>query len=99
MAWDFLALNGLLKSITLQSSNGFNEAAAKLTEDEAAEPTEVAEEEIQTEVGNKKEKVWLKTALNHYQPGILAITVGDRSGKTFSLIMGESRCVGVVSGT
>ncbi len=24
------------------------------------------------------------TALNHSQPGILAITIGDRSGKTFS---------------
>ncbi len=90
-----MALNELLKSIPLQSLTGFFEAEAQLTEDEEAEPTEVAElNELQTFVGNKKKKVWLKTALNHYQPGIVAITVGDRSGKTFSLIMGESRKLG-----
>ncbi|MBV9386767.1 MAG: IS1 family transposase [Chroococcidiopsidaceae cyanobacterium CP_BM_ER_R8_30] len=61
------------------------EAEVQLPEDEEAEPPEVAElDELQTFVGSKKKKVWLWTALNHYQPGILAITVGDRSGKTFS---------------
>ncbi len=80
-----MALNELLKSITLQSLTGFFEAEAQLTEDEEAEPTEVAElDKLQTFVGNKKKKVWIWTALNHYQPGIVAITVGDRSGKTFS---------------
>lgn len=61
------------------------EAETQLTEDEAAEPPEVAElDELQTFVGRKKQKVWIWTALNHYQLGILAITVGDRSGKTFA---------------
>jgi len=61
------------------------EAEAQLTEDEEAGLPEVAElDKLQTFVGSKKNKVWLWTALNHYQSGILAITVGDRSGKTFS---------------
>ncbi|MGH2413767.1 MAG: IS1 family transposase [Microcystaceae cyanobacterium] len=33
-------------------------------------------------VGQKTRKIWVWTALNHYFPGILAITVGDRSGQT-----------------
>ncbi len=28
-------------------------------------------------------KVWLGTAINHYRSGVLAIQIGDRSGKTF----------------
>lgn len=61
------------------------EAEAQLTEDEEAEPSKAAElDELQTFVGSKKKKVWLWTALNHYQPGILAIKVDDRSGKTFA---------------
>lgn len=61
------------------------EAEAKLTEDEEAGPLKVAElDELPTFVGNKNQKVGMWTALNHTQPGILAITVGDRSGKTCS---------------
>ena len=61
------------------------EAEAQLSEDEETDSVEVTEfDELQTFVGSKKDKVWLWTALNHYQPGILAITVGDRSGKTFA---------------
>ena len=41
------------------------EAAAQLTEDEEAEPTEIAElDELQTFVGSRKQKVWIWTALN-----------------------------------
>jgi IS1 family transposase len=31
----------------------------------------------------KTNKIWVWTAINHYVPGILAIQVGDRSGRTF----------------
>jgi IS1 family transposase len=65
------------------------EAEAQLPEDEAR-PPEVAElDELQTFVGSKKKKVWIWTASNHYQPGILAIIVGDRSGKAFSNLGGK----------
>jgi len=61
------------------------EAEAQLTEDEESDPIKVAElDQLQTFVGNKKQKVWIWTALNHTQLEILAITVGDRSCKTFS---------------
>jgi len=61
------------------------EAEAELSEDEEADTVKVAElDELQTFVGNKKQKVWIWTALNHYRPGIITIKVGDRSGKTFA---------------
>lgn len=41
-------------------------------------------DEIKTYVGKRDNKVWVWTAINHYFPGILAIQIGDRSGKTFS---------------
>lgn len=31
----------------------------------------------------KKNKIWLQTAVNHFQPGILAWMLGDRSSETF----------------
>ncbi len=40
-------------------------------------------DELQTYIGKRKNKVWVWTAINHYVPGILAIQIGDRSGKTF----------------
>ena len=36
--------------------------------------------------GLKKNKVWIWTTVNHFQPGILAWAVGDRSAKTFELM-------------
>lgn len=45
---------------------------------------EIAElDELQTFVGNKRNKLWLWTAVNHWCSGILAWVVGDRSAKTF----------------
>ena len=75
------------------------EAKMKLTEDKTADPVEVAElHELQTFIGSKKQKVWIQIALNHYRPGILAITVGDRSGKTLQNY-GREQKIGAVSGT
>ena len=45
---------------------------------------EVAQiDELQTFVGNKKNKMWLCTSVNKGFAGILAMTVGDRSAETF----------------
>ncbi|MEO1621137.1 MAG: IS1 family transposase [Cyanobacteria bacterium J06632_3] len=40
-------------------------------------------DELQTFVGFKKNKIWIWTAVNHFQPGILGWVVGARSAKTF----------------
>lgn len=45
---------------------------------------EVSEiDELHTYVGEKKNKKWLWTVVNHFQPGIIAWTLGDRSAETF----------------
>lgn len=45
---------------------------------------EVAQiDELQTFVGNKKNKIWLWTSVNKKFAGILAWTIGDRSAETF----------------
>lgn len=45
---------------------------------------EIAEfDELQTFVGNKQQKIWIGTAVNHWRAGILAWVVGDRSAETF----------------
>jgi IS1 family transposase len=40
-------------------------------------------DELPTFVGNKKNKIWLWTAVNKGFAGILALTIGDRSAETF----------------
>src|SRR4028119_910512 len=49
--------------------------------DEEPEITDL--DELQTFVGNKRHKVWIWTAVNHKQAGILAWVIGDRSAGTF----------------
>ena len=49
--------------------------------DEIPESTEL--DELQTEVGSKKNKIWLWTAVSHGIPGIMAWVLGDRSAETF----------------
>ena len=45
---------------------------------------EVAQiDELQTFVGNKKNKIWRATAVNKGSAGILAGTIGDRLAETF----------------
>jgi IS1 family transposase len=41
------------------------------------EPEITALDELQTFVGDKQHKIWLWTAVNHWQPGIIAWTIGD----------------------
>ena len=50
-------------------------------EDEIPEITEI--DQLQTFVGNKKNKVWIWTVVNHWQPGIRLWTVGESSSETF----------------
>jgi hypothetical protein len=68
--------------------NWIKEAGIKLPdapeEGEIPEITEI--DELQTFVGNKKNKVWIWTVVNHWKPGILLWTVGDRSSKSFQII-------------
>ena len=48
--------------------------------------------EFLTFVGNKRHKIWLWTAVNHWQPGIIAWTIGDRSSLTFQLLWVVVKC-------
>ena len=60
---------------------------------EAEEIPEVTElDEMQTFIGNKGNKVWMSTAVNHFQPGIVAWTIGDRSAQTFKSLWHIVRC-------
>lgn len=45
-------------------------------EEEIPEIIEI--DELQTFVAHKRNKVWIWTVVNHWQPGILLWTVGDR---------------------
>lgn len=50
---------------------------------ETDEKPEIADlDELQTFVGNKRHKIWLWTEVNHWRPGIVAWTIGDRSSTT-----------------
>ena len=59
--------------------NWIEEAGAELPdtpeEEEIPEITEI--DELQTFIGNKRNKVWIGSVVNHWQPGILLWTVGD----------------------
>ena len=74
--------------------NWIREAGMKLPnapeEEEIPEITEI--DELQTFVGSKKSKVWIWTVVNHWKPGILLWTVGDRSSTSFQIIWSIIRC-------
>jgi IS1 family transposase len=40
-------------------------------------------DELETFVGNKQNKIWIWTAVDHFAPGILGWRVGDHSAATF----------------
>lgn len=63
--------------------NWVRESAEDLPEDEDGDPRIAELDEIQTYIGKRRNKVWVWTAINHYEQGILAIQIGDRSGETF----------------
>ena len=54
---------------------------------DAYEPSEIPEvgelDELQTFVGSKKKKIWISTAVDHFQASILGWVVGDHSALTF----------------
>jgi IS1 family transposase/transposase-like protein len=58
--------------------------------DEIPEITDL--DELQTFVGNKRHKLWIWTAVNHRQPGILVWVVGDRSAETFKRLWSVVKC-------
>ena len=74
--------------------NSIKDAGLKLPdapkESEIPEITEI--DELQTFIGNKKNKVWLWTVVNHWKPGILLWTVGDRSSSSFQILWSTIRC-------
>ena len=43
-------------------------------------------DELETFVGCKKGQVWIWTAVDHFQPGILGWVVGDHSAQTFQIL-------------
>jgi insertion element IS1 protein InsB len=59
-------------------------------ENEIPEITEI--DELQTFVGHKKNKIWIWTVVNHWQPGILIWKIGDRSSETFQHLWLVIKC-------
>ena len=49
-------------------------------------------DELQTFIGNKKNKVWVWTVVNHWKPRILLWTLGARSNTSFQIIWSIIRC-------
>ena len=74
--------------------NWIKQAGIKLPdapeEGEIPEITEI--DELQTFIGNKKNKIWIWTVVNHWKPGILLWTIGDRSSTSFQIIWLVIRC-------
>ena len=59
-------------------------------ESEIPEITEI--DELQTFIGCRKNKVWVWTVVNHWKPGIILWTVGDRSSSSFHSLWLIIRC-------
>ncbi|MEM8675142.1 MAG: IS1 family transposase [Cyanobacteria bacterium P01_G01_bin.67] len=59
-------------------------------ESEIPEITEI--DELQTFVGSKKNKLWIWTVVNHWKPGIILWTIGDRSRNSFQIIWSIIKC-------
>ena len=49
-------------------------------------------DELQTFVGNKKNKYWIWTVVNHQKKGIILWAIGDRSHQTFDLLWSIIKC-------
>ena len=49
-------------------------------------------DELQTFVGRKRNKLWIWTAVNHKQAGILGWAMGDRSAQTFKPLWSIIKC-------
>lgn len=60
---------------------------------ESQEIPEVTDlDQLQTFVGNKRNKLWIWTAVNHKHAGILAWVVGERSAVTFKRLWEMVKC-------
>ena len=74
--------------------NWVKEAGASLSDEpqdsEIPEITEI--DELQTFVGNKKNKLWIWTVVNHQKKGILLWNIGARSHQSFEPIWQIIRC-------
>ena len=47
---------------------------------------------FRTFIGNKKAKVWIWTVVNHWKPGIILWTIGDRSHSSFQNLWFAIKC-------
>ncbi len=63
--------------------NWVKELGEELPEDEEGSPRVAELDGLQTYIGRRSNKVWIWTAINPYQTGVLAIQIGDRRGQTF----------------
>ncbi|WP_319423355.1 IS1 family transposase [Pleurocapsa sp. FMAR1] len=59
-------------------------------ESEIPEITEI--DELQTFIGNKRNKIWVWTIVNYWKPGIILWTVGDRSSSSFHTLWLIIKC-------
>jgi IS1 family transposase len=94
MAWDCVGSNESLRFTTPLSCTLIREAGHQLPD--APESEEIPDftglDELQTFVGRKRNKLWIWTAVNHKQAGILAWVLGDRSAETFKPLWRIVQC-------
>ncbi len=83
-----------LRSTTLLSCIGFERLGINCTMPQSLKkfPRSLTVGVLQTNVGNKRHKLWLWTAVNHDQAGILAWAIGDRSAATFKPLWNIVKC-------
>lgn len=85
MAWDFAKRERITDIHHTTIINWVRESGEELPLDiEENSPILAELDELQTYVGKRRNKVLVWTAVNHLALGILAIQIGDRSGKTFA---------------
>ena len=74
--------------------NWIKEAGESLSDEpqdeELPEITEI--DELQTFVGNKRNKFWIWTVVNHKKKGIIIWAIGDRSHQTFTFLWSIIKC-------
>ena len=74
--------------------NWIKEAGESLSnepqDEEIPEITEI--DELQTFVGNKRNKFWIGSVVNHKKKGIIIWAIGDRSHQTFAFLWSIIRC-------
>ena len=79
-----------VSSAVVNSSQNTINIKAIATNSKIPENTEI--DELQTFIGCRKNKVWVWTVVNHWKPGILLWTVGDRSSSSFHSLWFIIKC-------